>query len=111
MNPVEHKFCLWSQLEDANIDHERMEQLKRDAREVMHEVWKQMYYWDGWTCMEIGKMYGFSESTVYRVIATGEPLEPEEANDCDCGGEAYLKLVGDEYFRICQDCGKLLEDK
>ena len=81
MNPVEHKFYLWSQLEDANIDHERIKQLEIDAREVMHEIWKQMYYWDEWTCMEIGKMYGYSESTVYRVIAKGQPMPPEDYDD------------------------------
>ena len=77
MNPTDHKRYLWWQLADANIDHDRLEELERDAKEVRNEIWKQMYYWDDWTCMEIGKMYGFSEATVYRVIATGEPLEPE----------------------------------
>ena len=77
MTPTDHKRYEWEQLEDSNIDWERIRELKRDAKEVRNEMWKQEYYWDGKTCKEIGDYYGYDESTVYRVVSTGEPLEEE----------------------------------
>ncbi len=39
------------------------------------------------------------------IISTMEP-QTEEIDECEkCGGEATNKLVGDEVYRWCPDCG------
>ena len=67
-----YNFCdEWWLLEDKHVDHERERQLILDRREVRNEMIKQYYTIDRLTCKEIGKLFGLSESSVFRIITTG----------------------------------------